>query len=79
MRLFTVFTKGESGTSRKRFNSRSRAVKYARSYLEGNLPRDVGEVLQKIPSDDGFLRVFRTVRACREDIQVDVVVVGVGV
>lgn len=72
MRLFTVQTVGSEGVvKQKRFNSRERAMAHARQHLETGLPKDVGDVLRKIPSDDGFLEVFRKVRACREDIQVD--------
>lgn len=73
MRLFTVQTVGSEGVvKQKRFNSRDRALAHARQHLESTLPKDVGDVLRKIPSDDGFLEVFRKVRACRDDITVDV-------
>lgn len=71
MRLFTVCMTEQGARTRRRFNSKERAEKHARAYLDSKLPRDVGDVLRKIPSDDGFLRVFRTVKACRDDIEVD--------
>lgn len=72
MRLFTVQTVGSEGVvKQRRFNSRDRAVAHARQHIESTLPKDVGDVLRKIPSDDGFLEVFHKVRACREDIQVN--------
>jgi hypothetical protein len=64
----------EGVVKQKRFNSRDRALAHARQHLESTLPKDVGDVLRKIPSDDGFLEVFRKVRVCREDIQVDALV-----
>lgn len=73
MRLFTVQTVGSEGVvKQKRFNSRGRALAHARRHIESTLPKDVGDVLRKIPSDDGFLEVFRKVRACRDDITVNV-------
>jgi hypothetical protein len=71
MRLFTVYATGVEGLTKRRFRSKSDAATYARRHLEAGLPKDVGDVLRKIPSDDGFLEVFRKVRACRDDIRVD--------
>lgn len=77
MRLFTVQTVGSEGVvKQKRFNSKDRALAHARRHLEMGLPKDVGDVLRKIPSDVGFLEVFHKVRACREDIRVDASVSG---
>lgn len=73
MRLFTVQTVGSEGeVKQESFGSRTMAMAHARRHIESTLPKDVGDVLRKIPSDYGFLEVFRKVRACREDITVDV-------
>lgn len=75
MRLFTVQTVGSEGEVRQEsFSSQTVAMAYARRHIESTLPKDVGDVLRKIPSDYGFLEVFHKVRACREDIQVNALV-----